>query len=241
MRRNLGMRILIATIVALGLFIWFIAQSGTFSQTPTTTTTTVAATATTTTLPPAELVDGVSVVFQTRSNAFRNDNVRRTITQAIAALPEHLANEIRDITVYVVDSPIRCINNSLPPGSVVAACADGVDNAWVELILNNGGGRLRTVVHEFGHIIGGDLTPWGTQRYAAYFNQIYVAGSGDAPPTTYGERFFFEDYADSFSLYVLDQNRLRRCCPDRYDYFKSLFEPPRPVTLVPTNPTQSAN
>lgn len=228
--RRLRTLLIVSALVGVALLIFAIAATEDSEPvTPPTTTTviTLPPTTTTTTLPEAELIEGVSVVFQARSNILRNSNVRAGIQHTMRVLPDHLADEIREIIIYVVDRPTRCVGASLPPGWVVAGCADPIDNAWIELIVSQGGHRQSTIVHEFGHIIGGHVQPWGTQRYATYFNQVWIVANEDTPPTQYSQRFFHEDYAESFELYVLDANRLKRCCPARFAYFEELFQEPR--------------
>ena len=101
----------VAWLLALLLLLSACASAAPPGPGSSTTTTTPPFNPTTTTKPPAavtETIAGVSVTFEAQTHAFLNQSVRNAIEQAIAALPEHLADEIRAVPVYVVDAPDRC-------------------------------------------------------------------------------------------------------------------------------------
>jgi len=213
-------RVVIPTVVGL-LFIGVLASCTGAGQATTTTADAE---------PYEEIVNGIRVVYETNRFVVNDKDARASINEAltrIEQLSKPLADEIRQVPVYVVDYPDRCQNGrALPPGKVLAGCFwyDDAGEPFVELAMGNNGHQLFTVVHELGHIIGNGHNPWGTQREITYLYDVYFQARDNQPATKYGEEFFYEAYADEFAWYVLRNDDLKQCCPARYAYFDELFE-----------------
>lgn len=234
----------IAALLALLLVLSACASDTPPTTTSTTTTTTTFAPPTSTSVPntvQTETVAGVSVTFETQTNEFLNQNVRKAIKRVMAELPDHLTAEIKTVPVYVVDTPDRC---SPSPLGRPAGCFTYDDDMQplVELVLNNNGYQYSVVVHEFGHVIGSVIQDSGLQRQASFMNRFYLnPDTFEQPPTRYGRTNSHEDYAESFMLYVMDPERLRTCCSERYEYFEEVFTPPeQKEPEVPVTTTQPA-
>ena len=219
-------------LVALALVLASCASAAPPETTTTTTTTSPFAPPITSTPPPAvqtETIAGVRVTFETQTNQFLNQHVRDAIEQAVSALPQHLADEIRAVPVYVVDAPDRCSASPLRrPAGCFTYTEDGTP--LVELVLNNNGYQYSVVVHEFGHVIGSTIQDSGLQRQASFLNRFYLnPDTLEQPPTRYGRTNSHEDYAESFMLYVMQPDQLNACCSERFAYFEEVFTPPEPA------------
>lgn len=165
-----------------------------------------------------EIVADISVYFHRDTGKRSNQHISGLIKDSLNMLPKHIQAAIKDIDVYIVNEAIKCPEH-VGQLSVTAGCANSYDG-WIELISPYTDKRV--VVHEFGHIVGDMKTPRNTDMYSAFFSAIL--SSEPIGPTNYSRRYYKEDFAESFAIYVLAPKILKDGYPLRYEFFKELFE-----------------
>lgn len=78
--------------------------------------------------------------------------------------------------------------------------------------------RVKVLVHEFGHVVHQHVI--NIEQMAAFFDVILEAPE---TVTSYGERSWKEDFADTFAFYVFWPDYLQAHYPLRYAYMYDLF------------------
>ncbi|MDX1535462.1 MAG: hypothetical protein R3346_01740 [Candidatus Spechtbacterales bacterium] len=162
-------------------------------------------------------VNGVRVFFHPQTSTLTNNRLISSIDRSVSMLPDHMKEVIREVTIYAVRRAEKC--PTIVGTNRVAGCADGVNSEWIELI---GYQSPAVILHEFGHIIGNMKTNRGTTIYSMFFANVY--SEEPVGPTNYSRRYYIEDFAETFSIYILAPHVLKEGYPIRYEFFRNLFE-----------------
>lgn len=170
-------------------------------------------------------VEGVDVVFLPDTNLEADKKVTEAIEEAMRLLPEDFADTLQGLAaIYVSGAPTLCSDDwaSGCAGKIQVSLHETANAAsypfpWTHYAQDGYTyvERLKITIHEFGHVIS------FANEYELLYSFPQVGE--EKSPTRYGATSYHEDFADSFTFYVLWPEYLKQCCPLRYAFMQQAF------------------
>lgn len=171
--------------------------------------------------------------FQTttiKAASFSDSYIDQTYTIKMNLIASDMLSDsakeiMKGYNIYIINVPVRTI----VPDTPTELSVGNVNFEKKEVIINNYWNSIRTAFHEMGHVLDYDPNTGYTGKYSLTTEYQNIASEETLKIVPYSfenEQFFktkiTEQFAESFSIYVMRPNILKQVAPKTYDYFSKL-------------------
>jgi hypothetical protein len=171
--------------------------------------------------------------FQTttiQAASFSDSYIDQTYTTKMNSIASDMLSDsskeiMKGYNLYIINVPVRTI----VPDTPTELSVGNVNFDKKEVIVNNYWNSISTAFHEMGHVLDYDPSTGYTGKYSltTEYQNIASEETSKILPYSYENPEFFktkitEQFAESFSLYVMIPNILKEIAPKTYDYFSKL-------------------
>jgi len=158
------------------------------------------------------LMNGVTITFSDDLQDIDKRMWLLYLGESIGFLPDHQKSQLNGLLISF-NSGNACIENNY----LACFTRHNFSIFFSTTKQESKRGNIKTILHEIGHAIDERFKP----REASFSEDLH---KNKYRPTFYAGSNAFEDFAESFAIYILSPSYFNSCCNARYEFMRdSIF------------------